>query len=129
MKITTTTAALALCLAAAAGCQQTEVRGPAGESVTTTLPRSLTVHRGTTVPLEVGIDRERFSGPVTVTISQLPKGVRADHTSATVETTSARFMLEAEPTADLVANQQVEVVVEAMGGRRSMQYVALDVLD
>lgn len=128
MKITTPVV-LTLCLIAAAGCRQTQMRGPEGQTITTTTPRSISVHRGGSVALEVGIDRERYTGPVKVTVSQLPRGVRADRPSATFETTSATFVLEAAPNADLVTNQQVAIIVSGLGGRETTQYVELDVLE
>ena len=126
---TTTPAVLALCLIAAAGCQATTVRGPAGEGVTTTTPRSLTIHRGSSVPLEIGIDRENFSGPVTVSLAQLPDGVTVDDKSQTVETTSATFVLRASRDAALVRNQAVSVTVEGRDDRRATQYFDLTVLE
>jgi hypothetical protein len=125
----TTPLVLVLCLVAAAGCQQSKVHGPEGESVTLTTPRSLKVHRGSSVDLKVDIDRNGYSGPVTVTVSQLPSGVSADRPSATVDTTAATFVLVATPTATLVANQSVAVTLEAMSGRKAMQYISLDVVD
>jgi len=120
---------LTLALATAAGCHTTEVNGPGGESVAATTPRSLTLHRGSSIALEVDIDREQFTGPVTVSVSQLPKGVSADRASAKVESTMATFVLEASKTADLVSNQKIAVTVEGMGGRKAMQYISLDVTD
>jgi hypothetical protein len=122
-------AATMACLLAATACKSTTVHGPYGESVTATTPASVVVRRGESVPLEVGIDRDRFSGPVTVTITQLPKGVEADRAKQTVETASAVFSLKAANNADLVANQQVGVTVSAMDGQQAKHYVALTVTD
>src|SRR5262245_10345378 len=89
------------CLAAAARCRDTTtVRGPAGEYMSETTARAATIHRGESVPLQVGIDRVNFTGPVKVSISQLPHGVEADKSSQNVATTSATFILRASKTAD-----------------------------
>jgi hypothetical protein len=122
-------AALAVCLLAVAACQSATVRGTQGQSLTATTPTSMTLHRGNSAPLEVGIDRERFTGPVTVSIFQLPKGVASDKSSIKAETTSATFILKADATADLVSNQAVGVTVEDPNGRQATQFVNLTVTD
>jgi len=116
-------------LLATAACKQTTVRGPNDEAVTATAPSSLTIHRGDSIPLTVSLDRQKFEGPVTVSISQLPKGVETDHVTQTVDTSSATFSLKASNNADLVANQAVNVTVDAMDGRRLTQYVAITVAE
>ena len=120
---------LAACLLAGTACRQVTVLGPQGETITATTPRSLTIRRGYSLPLEVGIARENVKGPVTVAISQLPKGVDADRTSMAVETATATFGLKASKTADLVSNQAVMVTVADADGRRTTQYVDLTVTD
>jgi hypothetical protein len=122
-------AALAACLLAVAACQSTTVHGQQGRVLTATTPRSMTIRRGDSVPLQVAIDRENFTGPVTVSISQLPKGVEADRNSMNVETTSATFILKAAKTADLVSNQAVGVTVEDPNGAKALQYINLTVTD
>jgi hypothetical protein len=121
--------ALAACLFAAA-CQETmAVRGPRDEYVAATTPEALVIHRGESAPLRVEIDRVNFTGPVKVSIAQLPRGVDADRSSMTVDTTSATFALKAKRDADLVSNQAVAVTIAAMDGRKAMQYVNLTVTD
>lgn len=124
-----TCAALAAVLFAAAACQQTSVRGPRGEELTATAPKWVTIHRGESVPLTVGIDRERFSGPVTVSLSQLPSGVAVDRRSQRVDTDAATFALSAKPDADLVARQALRVTVKGPDGRETTQYVDLTVAE
>lgn len=123
------TAALAACLFAVAACQSATVRGTQGRSLTATTPTSMTIHRGDSAPLQVGIDRERFTGPVTVSIFQLPSGVESDKSSIQAETTSATFILKAARGADLVSNQAVGVKVEDPNGRQATQFVNLTVTD
>ncbi len=122
-------AALAACLFAAACTSDATVRGTQGKSLTSTTPKSMTIHRGDSAPLEVGIDREKFTGPVTVSIFQLPKGVESDKSSIKAETTSATFILKAGAAADLVTNQAVGVTVEDPNGRKATQFVNVNVID
>jgi hypothetical protein len=122
-------AALAACLFAAACTNDATVRGTQGKSLTYTTPKSMTIHRGDSAPLEVGIDREKFTGPVTVSIFQLPKGVESDKSSIKAESTSATFILKAASAADLVSNQAVGVTVEDPNGRRATQFVSVNVVD
>ena len=123
-------AAVAACLLAATACRHTTtVHGPGGESVSATAPSSVWIARGKSTPLVVSIDRQNFTGPVTVSIAQLPSGVSADRSSMTVETTQATFALKASKTADLVQNQAVMVTISDANGRRATQYVQLTVTD
>ena len=115
------------CLLAGAACQSSTVRGTGGRSVTATTPTSMMIHRGDSAPLEIGIDRAQFTGAVTVSIFQLPKGVTADKASISAETTSATFILTATPSADLVTNQAVGVTVEALDGRKATQFINITV--
>lgn len=129
MRAPTLLLAAAACLFTAAACKSTTVRGPENDAVTATTPSALTIHRGDSIPLKVSLDRDNYEGPVTVSISQLPKGVETDQSTQTVDSESATFSLKASHDADLVANQAVEVAVDAMDGRRATQYVALTVAE
>ena len=124
------TTTVAMCAALAlAGCRSSQVNGPRGESITAVTPRSLQIRRGEQRPLEVDIDRENFTGPVTVSIWQLPKGVSSDKSSVKSETTAATFILTATKDAPLVENQAVGVTIEGMNGRSASHYVNLTVTD
>jgi hypothetical protein len=118
-----------VCLLATAACQTVTVRGPEDKKLAATTPVALTIHRGESTALEVGIDRDNFAGPVTVSVSQLPKGVVVDRVSQKTDTSSATFALTAAKSADIVAEQPVGVTVEGMDGRRATQFVALTVKD
>jgi hypothetical protein len=122
-------AVVATCLLAIAACQSATVRGTQGRSLTATTPTSMTIQRGDSATLEVGIDRERFTGPVTVSIFQLPAGVLADRSSIEAETTTATFILKASAVADLVHNQAVAIRVEDPSGGQATQFVKLTVTD
>jgi uncharacterized surface anchored protein len=103
------------------------VRGPEDKKLAATTPIAMTIHRGQSTALEVGIDRDNFSGPVTVSLSQIPKGVDVDRVSQKVETSSATFALTASKDAELVAERPLGVTIEGMDGRRATQFVALTV--
>ena len=121
--------ALSACLVALAACQSATVRGTEGRSLTATTQTSMTLRRGQSLPLEVAIDRQQFTGPVTVSIFQLPKGVSSDKSSIKAGTTIATFILKASASADLVTNQAVGVTVEDPNGRQATQFVTLTVTD
>lgn len=99
-------------LLAAAGCQKAQVRGSGGREMTLTTPRSITITRGETKAVEVGVDRKMFADPVTVRLSRLPNGVNAERLSQTIETDAATFLISAARDATLVVNQPVEVTAE-----------------
>jgi hypothetical protein len=120
---------IAICVFAVAACHNATVRGTQGRSLTATTPNSMTIRRGDSATLEVGIDRERFDGPVTVSIFQLPKGVASDKNSISAESTTATFILNAAAAADLVSNQAVGITVADPNGRQATQFVSLTVTD
>jgi hypothetical protein len=124
---TATLVLVAVGLLATAACQTVTVRGPDDKKLAATTPLAMTLHRGESKALEVGIDRDNFSGPVTVSVSQLPPGVEVDRNDQKVETQSATFALTASANAELVAGQPIGVTVEGMDGRRATQFVALTV--
>ena len=109
------------------GCEQSTVRGPEGEQLTITSPPALTLHRGMDQPLEVSIDRKNTTGPVTVSISQLPNGVTTRNTTQSVETDKAVFILMASDNANLVNNQQVKIVSKGANGVQTTQYLSVNV--
>jgi hypothetical protein len=121
-------AAIAIaCATAGVGCKSSTVRSGENQSVTATTPRSLTIQRGGTADLQVTIDRNNVSGPVEVSLSQLPKGVDADPSSMKVESTVATFVLKASSSAPIVDQQAIAVTVEDPDGREALHYVNLTV--
>lgn len=118
---------LSIGLIATVGCRSTTVRGPDGQSLTATTPRSMTIHRGESSPLSVDLDQENSTEPVTVTISRLSDGIEAIPASQVVQTTTATFMLRASSTADLVTDQAVMVTVEGLNGRKASHHINLTV--
>jgi len=120
-------AAIAACVLSAVACQSATVHGDDDTSVTATTARSITIRRGGTANLEVGLNRHNFTGPVDVSISNLPKGVDADDDSMSVASAVTTFVLRASSTADLVTNHAIELTVEDPDGREVKQQVALTV--
>jgi hypothetical protein len=120
-------AALAACLLSAAACQSATVHGDDDTAVTATTVRSLTIRRGATATLQVDLMRRNTTGPVEVTVSNLPRGVDAEDASMSVETTAATFVLRASSTADLVTNHAIDLTVEDKDGRQVKQHVSLTV--
>jgi len=110
------------------GCahSQVQVEGPQGRAMTTKAPRSVTVERGSREMVKVSVERRGFYGPVTVSLSEMPRGVHVDRRSQTIETDMATFVLTANKNADLVTGHVVEVTTEAKG-MRSHTHFTLDV--
>ncbi len=111
------------------GCQSSTVHGDDGTSITVTTPLSVNLKRGASALLAVGIDRERFTGAVTVTLSQLPDGVSAEDSSRRVETTATTFVLRASRTASLLQNHSIRITLEGANGQATEQVVALTVVE
>jgi hypothetical protein len=116
-----------LVLVVAAGCQETGVKGPEGKSMTLTVPMAVTLHRGTTSVVQIGLKRQNMNEGVQVSIADLPRGVKAKESSMNVETDSATFILQADKDADLVANQTVAVMMEGPDGMRATEHFRLTV--
>jgi hypothetical protein len=129
-----TIAALTMVLMATAACDSmyrgenyTAVRDTGGREVAVSTQRSVTIRRGEQAALTVDVDRERYSGPVTVSISGLPTGVRADDKMMKVETAQATFILEASRDAVIVRGAPATVRIEGPGGMAATQYVDITV--
>ena len=121
-----------------AGCSSTEkmswpvnntntAHGQAGQALTLSAPRSETISRGQTKTIEVGLARSGFTGPVRLTIAQLPAGVSAADAAMEVQTDAATFVLTASKDAALVENQSVRVAAEGPGGMEATEYFKLTV--
>ncbi len=98
-------------------CDSSTVRGPAGAGLKLQKPVDQTLERGRTNDVSVLIQREGFTGPVALELSQLPAGVNV--TSSKLEIPgagkSATVTLHADPQAALVANHRVLVTAKALG--------------
>ncbi len=109
------------------GCQTATVQGPGGKSLTLVTPKTFTIGRGETRTLEIGVNRENTTAPVTVSLSLLPDGVTARQASKTVETDAATFVLQASRQAALVRNQAAAVTIEGPDGMRGTEHIRLTV--
>ncbi len=114
-------------LAKAQGCEHATVRGSGGKQLTLGVPDSFSIQRGGTEALQIGLKREKFADAVRVTIAKLPKGVKAQEDSQTVETDAATFVLKADKDADLVTNQAVDVTAVGPEGMTVTEHVKLTV--
>ncbi len=109
--------ALSLVLAGlVAGCASTTATGPQGEALTLMRPVDQSLRRGETNKVSVYVRRDRFAGPVTFKIDQLPGGLEVVEKELRAEPGKdfAEFTLHAKPDADLVAGHAVRVT--ASGG-------------
>ena len=110
-----------------AGCQTGTVRGPGGQVLTVETPRMVTIQRGQTETLKIGIERKHFTGAVTVSIAQLPAGVTVDEPSKKVETDAATFVFKAANDAALVRNHAMQVSAGGPEGMAVTKHVKLTV--
>ncbi len=128
MKSTFTVLALgAILMMLVAGCQQSTVRGPQGKALTLTVPATVTIDRGQTQVIEVGLARTDFTSPVRLSLTNLPHGVTARESSKTVETTMATFVIQAANDAALVTNQAVSVRAQGPDGMATTEQFRLTV--
>ncbi|MFP4105353.1 MAG: hypothetical protein ACLFVU_04595 [Phycisphaerae bacterium] len=133
-RILLTATAAMLALATLTGCgwlglgdQEVTTEGPGGQTMTTAVPKNVTVHRGRTEILDVEVTRKKFSEPVEVSISQLPEGVTVDNQTQSVTADTGTFVLEAATDAPLVKNQAVLITAEGPEGMATRQYVQMSV--
>jgi hypothetical protein len=107
----------ALALAGLLGaCASTTATAPGGESLTLMKPMDQTLRRGETNKVAVYVRRDRFAGPVKLTIDQLPGGLDVVERDLRAEAGKdfTEFTLHAKPDADLVGGHAVRVT--ASGG-------------
>ena len=120
---------LTLLLPLAAGCVDVTTRGPEGERMTATLPQSVTIQRGQTQVVKIGLERKNSTAGVNVAVSQLPSGVEAEVPAKPVETDQATILLKAAKSADLVRNQAVKVTLTGPNDTQATQYFQLTVTE
>ncbi len=112
------------------GCEQTTVSGTR-KKLTLKKPADQTLVRGKTNEVRVAVERAGFSGPVTLEFGQLPKGVQVTPADQKVaaDADSAVCTLHADPTADLVVNQNVTVTAKTMPDLQATETFKLTVKD
>jgi hypothetical protein len=113
------------------GCEKSTVEGPAGKKLTLSKPADQTLKRGETNAVKVSISRSNFRDPVQVKFEGLPNGVTVQDLDRKInaEESSANFTLRAEPTADLVQNQEVKITVTGPDGLSVTESFKLTVKD
>src|SRR5262245_36862300 len=126
-------ALLAFALPAFVGCEKATVEGPAGsgKKLTLTKPSDQTLVRGKTNEVRIAISRTGFRDPVSIRFENLPAGVTVQDMDRAIKAddTSTNFTLKAEPTADLVQNQEVRVTATATDGLSITETFRLTVKD
>jgi hypothetical protein len=98
------------------GCgEKGTVTGSGGKKLTLTAPAATTVKQGDSKDVTVTIKRTKFDEPVTVTLSDLPKGVTADESKKTIEKgqDSVKFTLTAADNANPEKGHKVKVTAKA----------------
>ena len=118
---------LAAVLLAVPAFQSVTLRGEEARTLTASAPRTMTIRRGASAPLEIGIDRGGFFGPVILSLFQLPRGIEADRSSFLAGRTNGTFLLKASPSAALASHHSVGVTVEGPDGYQATQFVNLTV--
>lgn len=109
------------------GKSEATVAGPQGQEMTVVIPRSVTLRRGESQAIEVGIQRKGFVGGVSVTISMLPRGVQADVPPRPVEADIVGCVLKADADADMVSGQPVTIMVAGPNGMQTTRTFKLTV--
>ncbi len=106
------------CLLVVAGCEpagdeQTTVEGEGGKKLTLVSPGDVTVARGGTAEVSIGIGRTKLKDKVSVEFTDLPGGVSVVNSDKNIVGDEATFRLQASDSADLVANHQAKVTARA----------------
>jgi hypothetical protein len=99
------------------GCsgESGKVKGTGGKELKVTTPGDTTIKQGESKDVTVTIKRTKFDDPVTVELSDLPKGVTADESKKTIEKEkdSVKFTLKAAD--DATPEKGAKVKVTAKG--------------
>jgi hypothetical protein len=95
------------------GCsgESGKVKGSGGKELKVTTPGDTTIKQGESKDVTVTIKRTKFDDPVTIELSDLPKGVIADETKKTIEKgqDSVKFTLKAADNATPEKGNKVKV--------------------
>ncbi len=103
------------------------VRGPSDEKLTIMKPKDQDIARGETETVTVYLHREHFDGPVSLKVTNLPRGVEAVDAPRQTSDNNAKIVLRATANADLVSNHNVMVTAEGPGGMRASETFNLTV--
>ncbi len=113
----TAIAACVLGLLVASGCgERSTVEGLGGHKLTLVGPIGVTVRQGDVAEFTVRIERQNLASPVVVTVAHLPAGVHATDSGVSIVGVEGKYHLQADVTADLVANHQATLTASAPEG-------------
>lgn len=101
-----------------AGCERTTVEGPANKKLTLTKPASVTIRQGETEKINIGIDRDNFTGAVSLKFERMPAGVDVADATREISGDDATFVLTADQDASLVENHSATVTAEGPDGMK-----------
>ncbi len=120
---------IALSVLALAGCGN-EVHGPGGKTMTVDAPTlPVSIERGESETISIGIERRGFTDEVTVEMANLPDGVTVDDSEKETATNQAVFVLKTTKDTPLVDDHRVKVTTWGPDDMRSIQYFDLSVTD
>jgi len=113
-------AVLCAAMVLAAGCNKNKStgEGEGGKKVTIKAPDHVNIKKGETAKLEVTVSREKFDGPVTVSIDKLPDNVSVDGAKEhklEKANNSHTFTLKAATDAKAATDQNLTVKASAEG--------------
>ena len=120
-----------------AGCNNTTTttapavttRGePVTKSLKLTAAKDQTIARGATDKVSIGVTRENFDEPITITLSGLPAGVEIVEKESTIRTGSSNLMLTLKASSDAALGEHsVTITADASGMPRNSQTFKLTV--
>src|SRR5437868_2182129 len=90
---------LVMCVMCTA-CKETTVEGTGAKKLTLVKPMDTSVKQGQTTKISIAVKRTGFDGPVTVDITDLPKGVTLVDNAKEIEGNEKTFVISASDTAD-----------------------------
>ncbi|HYC78136.1 MAG TPA: hypothetical protein VEI02_10965 [Planctomycetota bacterium] len=101
-----------------AACSSTTESNDRGASLTLVEPGDQTLERGETNQIMVAINRDNFSGPVTIRFENLPRGVTVVEPNPTIPAGERvkRFTLRADVDAAVVENHRVVIRADGADG-------------
>jgi hypothetical protein len=103
------------------------VHGRHGEKLTVVKPHDQDIERGGTETVTILLRRHNISDSVRVSFTGLPSGIEAVDTPRSVNGEETKIVLRASDAADLVSNQQVEVLADGPDGIRAIETFRLTV--
>lgn len=104
---------LLLAFGATSACsKEAAASGTRGTRLSLTQPSNQTVTQGESNKILISVDRTGFAGPVSIALTNLPRGITAEGDTIPSGETSRNVVLVAAPTAEVVDNRIVTVTVK-----------------